>query len=54
MSTTKVALKAAKASLDVQRYDEAVEHTNKVLAVDPQNYHAYVQAVLYCEVCYSH
>lgn len=39
-----MALKAAKASLDVQRYDEAVEHTNNVLAVDPQNYHAYVSS----------
>ena len=42
MSTIKTALKAAKASLDAQKYDEAVEHANKVLATDPQNYHAYV------------
>lgn len=47
-----MALKAAKASLDVQKYDDAVEHINQVLAIDPQNYHAYVQAVL--EICYNH
>ena len=46
MGTTKALLKAAKASLDAQKYDEAVEHANKVLAVDPQSYHAYVQVVL--------
>ena len=45
MSTTKAALKAAKASLDAQNYDAAIENANKVLAVDPQNYHAYVFAV---------
>ena len=42
MSATKAALKAAKASLDAQKYDDAVEHAKKVLAIDPHNYHAYV------------
>ncbi len=51
MSTTKAALKAAKASLDAQKYEEAVEHANKVLAIDPQNYHAYVQNISK-KVCY--
>lgn len=46
MSSTKALLKAAKASLDAQKYDEAVEHANKVLAVDSQSYHAYVRVVL--------
>ena len=42
MSVTKTALKAAKAALDRQNYDEAIEQAKKVLAVDPNNYHAYV------------
>lgn len=42
MSVTKAALKAAKVALDKQQYDEANEQAKKVLAVDPNNYHAYV------------
>lgn len=42
MASTKSALKAAKAALDADRYDEAVEHVKKVLSIDPNNYHAYV------------
>lgn len=42
MSVTKAALKAVKVALDKQKYDEASEQTKKLLAVDPNNYHAYV------------
>lgn len=42
MSVTKAALKAAKVALDKQKYDEAKEQARKVLAADPNNYHAYV------------
>lgn len=42
MSTTKAALKAAKAALDARKDNEAIEHVNKVLSIDPKNYHAYV------------
>ena len=45
MSTVKSALKAAKVALDAQKYSEAVENANKVLAIDSQNYHAYVLAI---------
>lgn len=42
MASTKTALKAAKAALDAEKYDEAVEHVRKVLSIDPNHYHAYV------------
>ncbi|KAI9825314.1 MAG: hypothetical protein M1819_000560 [Sarea resinae] len=42
MSSIKSALKAAKAALDSQNYDEAVTQANQVLASDPRNYHANV------------
>ena len=42
MSTAKVALKAAKAALDSNQYDEAVKQAGKVLEVDSKNYHALV------------
>lgn len=40
MSSTKAALKAAKAALDAQKYDEAVVQAQLVLASDSQNYFA--------------
>ncbi|KAI9676880.1 MAG: Superkiller protein 3 [Caeruleum heppii] len=42
MSTVKAALRAAKAAIDSQNYDEAVTQAEKVLADDPQNYHGNV------------
>lgn len=42
MSNIKTALKAAKAALDAQRYQDAADEANKVLAIDPKNYHANV------------
>ncbi|KAH0558732.1 hypothetical protein GP486_004622 [Trichoglossum hirsutum] len=42
MSGTKAALKAAKAALDASKFDIAVVQSEKVLATDPQNYHANV------------
>jgi superkiller protein 3 len=42
MSSTKTALKAAKAALDAEKYDDAVEQVKKVLTIDPNHYHAYV------------
>ena len=42
MSSTKTALKAAKAALDAENYDDTVEHAKKVLTTDPNHYHAYV------------
>lgn len=42
MASTKTALKAAKAALDAEKYDEAVKHVRTVLTIDPNNYHAYV------------
>lgn len=42
MSNVKAALKAAKAAIDSQRYQEAVTQAEKALALDPQNYHAWV------------
>lgn len=45
MSVTKAALKAAKVALDKQEYDEANEQARKALAIDPNNYHAYVFTV---------
>lgn len=40
MAASKSALKAAKSALDAQQYDEAIEHANKALGTDPNNYHA--------------
>lgn len=42
MSTTKAALKAIGAALQAQKYDDAVEQSQKLLASDPQQYQAYV------------
>ncbi|KAI9658114.1 MAG: Superkiller protein 3 [Trizodia sp. TS-e1964] len=42
MSSTKAALKAAKAALDAQNYTEVLEQCQKVLALDSGNYHANV------------
>lgn len=42
MSSTKIALKAAKVALDAEKYDDTVEHAKKVLTTDPNHYHAYV------------
>lgn len=42
MASTKTALKAAKAALDAEKYDAAVEHVKNVLSIDPHQYHAYV------------
>lgn len=51
MSTAKVALKAAKAALDANQYDEAVKQAEKALEADPQNYHALV--LLQCHFSYE-
>lgn len=42
MSATKLALKAAKAAIDAHSYEAALEHIDKALLTDPNNYHAYV------------
>jgi len=42
MSSTKAALKAAKAALDAHKYEDAIEQTKKVLAADPKSYNANV------------
>ncbi|MCJ1399353.1 Superkiller protein 3 [Xylographa trunciseda] len=49
MSNTKAALKAAKAALDGHKYEEAAKEAQKVLDVDPSNYHANVFLGLACE-----
>ena len=41
MSGTKAALKAAKAALDANRYQDAADHARTVLKTDANNYHAY-------------
>ena len=41
MSGIKAALKAAKAALDANRYQDAVDQTKTVLKTDANNYHAY-------------
>ena len=46
MSSTKSALKSAKAALDAHKYDEAIGQAQKVLELDPENYHAYVLILL--------
>jgi cytochrome c-type biogenesis protein CcmH/NrfG len=40
MSSTKAALKAAKAALDAKKYDEAIGHAQTALSSDPKNYFA--------------
>jgi predicted negative regulator of RcsB-dependent stress response len=40
MSASKAALRAAKAAIDEQRYDDAAAHVEKVLVSEPRNYHA--------------
>ena len=40
MSSTKAALKAAKAALDARNYDEAIAQAELVISSDPQNYFA--------------
>jgi len=42
MSNAKQGLKAAKAALDSQNFDEAASQARTVLEVDPKNYFAYV------------
>ncbi|KAI9823501.1 MAG: Superkiller protein 3 [Phylliscum demangeonii] len=42
MSTVKAALKAAKAAIDSLKYEDAVIQAEKVLAAEPDNYHANV------------
>lgn len=41
MSGTKAALKAAKAALDADKYQDAIDQAKTVLKTDPNNYHAY-------------
>ena len=41
MSGVKAALKAAKAALDANKYQDAIIQANMVLKVDSKNYHAY-------------
>ncbi|OCL11622.1 hypothetical protein AOQ84DRAFT_373817 [Glonium stellatum] len=40
MSSIKAGLKAAKAALDAQKYDEAIAQAERVISSDPQNYFA--------------
>lgn len=42
MSGTKAALKAAKAALDANKYQNAIDQAKTVLRTDPDNYHAYI------------
>ena len=44
MSGTKAALKAAKAALDGNKYQDAVDQAKTILKTDPKNYHAYALA----------
>ena len=46
MSSTKTALKSAKAALDAEKYDVTVEQVKRILATDPNHYHAYVSIAL--------
>lgn len=41
MSGTKAALKAAKAALDANKYQDAIDQAKTVLKTDSNNYHAY-------------
>jgi hypothetical protein len=45
MSSSKTALKAAKAALDGHKYDEAAKQAQKVLEIDSNNYHAFASPV---------
>jgi superkiller protein 3 len=40
MSRSKAALKAVKAALDSQKYEDAAAQAKKLLETDPENYHA--------------
>lgn len=42
MSSTKAALKAAKAALDANKYQDAIDQARTVLKTDTNNYHAYI------------
>ncbi|OWP05159.1 hypothetical protein B2J93_3290 [Marssonina coronariae] len=42
MSGPKVALKAISAAVKVQKYDDAIEEAQKLLALDPKNYQAFI------------
>ena len=42
MSSSKAALKSAKAAIDAHKYDEAAREAQNVLNTDPTNYHASV------------
>ena len=42
MSTTKAALKAAKAALDAHKYSDAADEAKKALDLDQKSYHAQV------------
>lgn len=64
MSSTKAALKAAKAALDTNNYHDAVDQAKAVLRTDPKNYHAYalkqitliwsvIELTVRCPVMYS-
>ena len=44
MSSSKAALKAAKAALDAHKYDEAAKEVQNLLVDDPKNYHALVRS----------
>jgi hypothetical protein len=41
MSSTKAALKAAKAALDTKKYADALKHSKEALDKDPQSYLGY-------------
>lgn len=41
MSSTKAALKVAKAALDANKYQDAIDQAKLVLKTDAKNYHAY-------------
>lgn len=41
MSSTKAALKAAKAALDANKFQDAIDQAKTVLKTDSSNYHAY-------------
>jgi hypothetical protein len=40
MATVKAGLKAAKAAIDAQKFEEAAKQAQNVLTLDPQNYFA--------------
>ena len=42
MSGSKAALKAILAAVKAQKYGEAIDEAQKILASDPSNYQAYV------------